>query len=144
MLSRGPGAGLRERERGEWGEGERVREILRGVLDGDDEGALGVRGKEFNGTRVMFEMLSGTPETSGVLDDAGKMEVAGNGEGFLTFGAEPLGVSGGVVPLRGELEEDLSRDMEDDMDLARSRKNFDVDDITPPPLEFPLDSDADG
>lgn len=84
----------------------------------------------------MFEMLS---VTSDVLDDVGNVEVAGNGEGVFTFDA---GISGGVVPLRIEPDVDLSRDMEDDIDLARLRKNLDVDDITPPP-EFPLDSDVD-
>lgn len=119
-----------------------MRDTLRGILDGDADGALVLCGMGVDGTRVMFEMLSGTSITSGVLDDVGSVEVTGNGDGVLTFGAE-LGVSGGVVLLCGEPDEDLSRDMEDDIDLARVRKNLDVDDIIPPPMEFPLDSDAD-
>ena len=96
-----------------------------------------------DGTRVLSETLSDTPMSSGVLDDVGKVEVAGNGDGVLTFDAELPGVDGGVVPFRGEPDECLSPDTEVDIDLARLRKNLDVDDIIPP-IEFPLDTDADG
>lgn len=59
MLSRGLGAGLRERERGDYGEGERVRDRFRGVFDGDYEGARRASGRELElvGTRIVFDLL---------------------------------------------------------------------------------------
>lgn len=74
-----------------------------------------------------------------MLEDVGKVEAACNGHGVVTSG---------IVPLFGEPEEDLSRDMEEVIDRARSQKNLDVDEIIPPPLplplppEFPLDPDG--